>query len=53
MNNNPFGQVELPAGLSKYGLDSGVAIGKLIQFALRGLIVVAGIYAVFNLVLAG
>ena len=53
MNNNPFGQVELPQGLSAYGNDSGIAFGKLIQFALRGLIVVAGIYALFNLVLAG
>lgn len=50
---NPFGTVTLPQGLSKFGVEPGPAIGKLIQFALRGLIVVAGIYALFNLVLAG
>lgn len=51
--SNPFGSVTLPAGLTKFGSEPGVAFGKLIQFALRGLIVVAGIYALFNLVLAG
>ncbi|MDI6727113.1 MAG: hypothetical protein QMD32_09095, partial [Smithellaceae bacterium] len=52
--NNPFGSVKLPGALEiKYGLEPGPAIGKLIQFTLKGLIVVAGIYALFNLVLAG
>jgi len=51
--SNPFGSVTLPNGLTKYGTEPGVAFGKLIQFALRGLIVVAGLYALFNLVLAG
>ena len=50
---NPFGSITVPAGLQNFGTDPAVAIGKLIQFALRGLIVVAGIYALFNLVLAG
>lgn len=50
---NPFGSVSLPAGLSQYGSDPGIAFGKLIQFALRGLIVIAGLYALFNLVFAG
>lgn len=57
MNNliaqNPFGEVGMPAGLSKFGTDPGPAFGKLIQFGLRALIVGAGIYALFNLVLAG
>ncbi len=57
MNNllaqNPFGEVGVPAGLSKFGVDPGPAFGKLIQFGLRALIVGAGIYALFNLVLAG
>ncbi len=57
MNNflaqNPFGAVTVPAGLSAYGPDPGPAFGKLIQFGLRALIVGAGIYALFNLVLAG
>src|SRR3990167_1381709 len=51
---NPFGTIKLPSKIeSIYGTDPGIAFGKLIQFALRGLIVVAGIYALFNLVLAG
>jgi len=50
---NPFGSVNLPAGLSQYGSDPGIAFGKLIQFALRGLIVIAGLYALFNLIFAG
>jgi hypothetical protein len=58
MNNliaqsNPFGTVSLPGGLSAYGEEPGLAFGKLIQFGLRALIVGAGIYALFNLVLAG
>lgn len=50
---NPFGTVTLPAGLGKFGSEPGPAFGKLIQFGLRALIVGAGIYALFNLVLAG
>lgn len=51
---NPFGTVELPSSLkATYGSAPGPAIGKLIQFSLRTLIVVAGIYALFNLLLAG
>lgn len=57
MNNylaqNPFGEVTMPVGLSKFGTDPGVAFGKLIQFGLRALVVGVGIYALFNLVLAG
>lgn len=50
---NPFGEVIMPAGLSKFGTDPGIAFGKLIQFGLRVMVVGAGIYALFNLVLAG
>lgn len=50
---NKFGTVDLPSGLSNFTADPGVAFGKLIQFGLRALIVGAGIYALFNLVLAG
>lgn len=50
---NPFGTVSLPQGLNKFGSQPDVAFGKLIQFGLRALVVGAGIYALFNLVLAG
>lgn len=59
MNNliteaNPFGTVTVPEPLrTTYGSEAGPAFGKLIQFGLRALIVGAGIYALFNLVLAG
>lgn len=51
--DNPFGTVKLPDSLSAYGQEPGPAFGKLIQFGLRALVVGAGIYALFNLVLAG
>lgn len=51
--SNPFGAVSAPAGLSSYGSDPGIAFGKLIQFALRAVIVGAAVYALFNFVLAG
>ncbi len=46
-----FGQIKPPT--TALTGDAGTAIGKLIQLALSTLIVVAGIYALFNLVVAG
>lgn len=58
MNNllaqtNPFGQVAAPAALNSFGSQPGPAIGRLVQLGLRALIVGAGVYALFNLILAG
>src|SRR3990167_9260762 len=51
---NPFGQINLPPEISgKYGTEGGAAIGKLLQTIIWVLIIGAGIYALFNLVLAG
>ena len=50
---NPLGTVPLPAGLSKFGDVSGGGIGKFLNLAIKLLIVGGGIYALFNLVLAG
>jgi hypothetical protein len=50
---NPFGNIAPPAGLEKYSGDPGTAIGTLIQYAVWILIVGAGIYALFNFILAG
>ena len=51
---NPFGTVVIPDSIkTKFGTSPATAIGKLIQFSLRSLIVVAGIYALFNFILAG
>jgi hypothetical protein len=49
-----FGKVTLPGTLStKYGDEPGTAIGTLIQYAVWILIVGAGVYALFNFILAG
>lgn len=53
-NTSPFGKIELPSTLStKYGTDPGKAVGVLIQNVIYFLIVGAGIYALFNFILAG
>jgi hypothetical protein len=53
-DSNPFGSVTMPDKLKTiYSDQPGPAFGKLIQFSLRALVVGAGIYALFNLVLAG
>ncbi|HKC04994.1 MAG TPA: hypothetical protein VKC54_03920, partial [Patescibacteria group bacterium] len=51
MNGNLFGSIKPPT--TALTGDAGTAIGKLIQLAISGLIVGAGIYALFNFVLAG
>lgn len=57
MNNfladNPFGTIQAPDALSRYGDNPGSAIGSLIQTILWVLIIGAGIYSLFNFVLAG
>lgn len=50
---NPFGSISAPAGISNYASAPDTAIGQLLNTVLRTLIVGAGIYALFNLVLAG
>ncbi len=50
---NPFGTIAQPTQLTSFGTDPGVAIGKLIQLAIWILITVAGVYALFNFILAG
>ncbi len=50
---NPFGNVTLPGSLATYAPTPGAAIGKLIQSVIWILIVGAGVYALFNFILAG
>jgi len=50
---NPFGQITAPAALSGYGSSPSMAIGGLIERVLQLMIIGAGIYALFNFVLAG
>jgi hypothetical protein len=51
--DNPFGPINAPAGISNYASTPDAAIGQLLNTVLRTLIVGAGVYALFNLVLAG
>jgi hypothetical protein len=50
---NPFGTIAAPSQLAHFGTDPGAAIGKLIQLAIWILIIGAGIFALFNFILAG
>jgi hypothetical protein len=53
--NSPFGPINLPDTVeAKYpgGIEGG-AIGVFLNWTIRALIVGAGVYALFNLVLAG
>jgi hypothetical protein len=50
---NPFGSVSPPAEIARFGsVESGV-LGKILNLFINVLIVVAGIYALINLILAG
>lgn len=53
LSQNPFGSIKAPSSLSSYGSSPSAAIGVLIQRSIQILIVGAGIYALFNFVLAG
>ncbi len=50
---NPFGKISPPKGLSGYSGEPGLALGRLLNISLKVLVVGAGIFALFNLVLAG
>jgi hypothetical protein len=56
MNNllaqNPFGVVKPPQGVNQYIAGPG-GIAELVNILLKTMIVGAGIYAVFNIIIAG
>lgn len=53
-SDNPFGPITAPEGLSKYaGATPEAGIGQLLNVVLKTLIVGAGVYALFNLIIAG
>jgi len=52
-DSNPFGNINPPASVSKYANNPGQGIGNLIQNVIWVLIAGAGIYALFNFILAG
>ncbi len=50
---DPFGTIPIPAPIKRFGGVEGGAIGTFLNLLLKLLIVGGGIYALFNLVLAG
>ncbi len=48
-----FGQIKAPAALEKFGSVESGGIGNLLNLLLQIMVVGAGIYALFNFVLAG
>lgn len=51
--NNPFGSIQQPPATQVFGTVQGGAIGALLNLVFNLMIVVAGIYALFNFILAG
>lgn len=52
-DSNPFGNITPPESVAKYSDNPGQGIGNLIQTVIWVLIVGAGVYALFNFILAG
>jgi hypothetical protein len=50
---NAIGKIPQPSALASFGTVEGGALGGVLNLFLRLLIVIAGIYALFNFVLAG
>lgn len=50
---NPFGTIQTPPGIDKYGSLTGGGLINLLSNLLKLLVVVAGLYVLFNLILAG
>jgi hypothetical protein len=48
-----FGQIKPPPGVEKFGSAQQGGIGKFLNLIFQSLIVIAGVYALINLVLAG
>lgn len=53
MGNVNFGTIEQPDATMIFGTVEGGALGRILQLVLNVLIIVAGIYALFNFILAG
>lgn len=51
--SDPFGTVERPDALAEFGTAETGAFGVLLQIAINLLLAAGGIYALFNLILAG
>jgi len=52
--DNPFGKISLPENISsRYGTVENGALGTVLNLALKTMIVVAGVYALINIMIAG
>ena len=52
-SNINIGQIQQPTALGRFGTVEGGALGVLLNLVFNLLIVIAGIYALFNFILAG
>ena len=50
---NPFGKIDAPQALKNFGDVQSGGLGKFLNTILRVMIVGAGIYALFNFIIAG
>ncbi len=50
---NPFGTINAPPGVNKFSGGGLTGIGLFLSLILRTMVVGAGIYALFNLLIAG
>jgi hypothetical protein len=50
---NPFGNIQLPPGVDKYGSLTEGGLVNFLNNVLKFMVVIAGIYMLFNLILAG
>lgn len=50
---NIVGPITQPAALNRFGPDVGSGVGNLIQLIFNLMVIGGGIYALFNLILAG
>jgi len=52
-DNLPFGTIAPPENVKKFGSVQEGGLGNFLYLIVRGMIVVAAVYALFNLILAG
>lgn len=52
-DNSLFGTVSPPSPLARFGNEPGIAVGTFLNLVLKTLIVIAGVWTLINLVLAG
>ena len=49
----PFGEVSPPPGIGRFDTIEQGALGNFLQLVVNGLVILAGVFALINLILAG